>query len=72
METAELGIGKKKMENIVFEYDGFQFFTENNDPKIIIPSPKHYGRRLRRFLRDYAKDQGGSPRSLNYWVTSYR
>ena len=29
-------------------------------------------RRLRRFLRDFVKSQGGAVWSLNYWITQWR
>lgn len=65
---------KGKSPRILFERDGFKLYVAGNDElRVAIPNaPLYPRRRLRRFLRDYSKSQGGLPRTTNWYFSCFK
>lgn len=63
----------KPNENIVFEKDGFYFYTSKKHAQLRcrLPTKRSKGRGLRRFLRDYVKSEGGMPSTANFWISTF-
>jgi len=64
--TARITRGKGPTPNIVFGRDGFKLYRGKGELRLRVAPGS--GRRLRRFLRDYAKSQGGEPHTVRYWI----
>jgi len=69
--TAEMVMHKKKPKSPIFEGDGLALFVENNNLKLHLKNEKYKGRMLRRFLRDFIHFKKGTPRTLNFWISSF-
>lgn len=56
--------------NVLYEKDGFCLYVSSHDELRV--NVKKRGRLLRRFLRDYVRSQGGSPRSVNFYFSPFK
>ena len=52
--------------------EGFSLRTAGRSEELRLYAPSESPRRLKRFLRDYAKSTGGLPHSISFWMTSWR
>jgi hypothetical protein len=51
---------------------GFALYQAGRRNELRLRTPSSSQRRLRRFLRDFVRSQGGATWSTNIWVTSWR
>ena len=64
----------KPNENIIFGRNGFYLYTStrHGELRCRIPTKRHYGRRLRRFIRNYVKSEGGRPSTVSFWISPFK
>ena len=51
---------------------GFALYVAGRGNELRLRAPTESKRRMRRFLRDYIRRQGGSTWSVNFWRTPWR
>jgi len=52
--------------------EGFSLSVVGRHDELRLYTPSESPRRLKRFLRDYAKSTGGLPRSVSFWRVPWR
>jgi hypothetical protein len=62
------GKGSLSPRGIIFARDGFILY-QKTPKELRLRAPTPSPRRLRRFLRDYARNQGGKPSTVTWWIT---
>jgi len=50
----------------------FMLYVAGKRDELRLMAPFRSERRLRRFIRDYAKSMGGLPHSVSFWRSSWR
>lgn len=62
---------RKKRRNVIFQKDGFLLYHTRRG-NLMIQAPSRSPRRIRRFLRDYAKTQDGKPQTVSFWISPFK
>jgi len=78
--TAKLIKGRgARPRNVVYPREGdrctekgFSLRTAGRYDELRLYAPSESPRRLKRFLRDYARSRGGLPHSVSFWRTPWR
>jgi len=78
--TAQLIKGRgARPRNVVYPREGegctekgFSLRVAGRRDELRLYAPSKSPRRLRRFLRDYARSKGGLPHSVSFWRTPWR
>lgn len=79
--TARIVVGKgskpkrmlyPSMDDPCTEKGGFVLYVAGRRDELRLRMPSQSPRRLRRFLRDFVKFQGGAVWSISYWRTLWR